>query len=82
MDFLNKLLAGFLDKFKAKSPFIYAIVVAVIIAITAGLDSILGVDGLDLPAIVQTVSEWAGFILLALVNSSTFKFSNPDKVAK
>jgi len=67
LDFLSKLLAGFLDKFKASSPVLFVIVAAVLTGLKYVLDA--QIFPLD-----PSVGEWVLWVIALFTGSRTTSF--------
>jgi len=73
MDLINKLLAGFLDSFKAKNPKIYTAIVGVLALIYFGIDYAVN-GGLIAGGVYVQVLQGIDLIFLAAVGSKTAPF--------
>lgn len=67
MDAIQQFLASLLDKFKAKNPVVFVVIVAVLTGLKVVIDN--GVIPVD-----PKIAEWALWVIALFVNSSTFAF--------
>lgn len=77
MEFLNRILAGLFDKFKAANPIVAAILLSLIVGFKYFLDSgdYLGVNEMK-------YDEWVTYVLLALTGSRTTSILSGKDVKK
>jgi len=72
MDFIQKILAQLLDKFKVANPVVFAVIVAVLTSVKILIDN----GTIPLP---QNISQWVLWAIAIVLNAGTFKVLNPDK---
>jgi len=78
-EWLNTLLAGFIDKFKAKNPKVFAVVQTLLLTLQFFLISAQDADLFGGAEWVATVLKWLGLILMVLVGSRTTNILNAKK---
>ena len=74
MDFINQLLAGFLQSFKAKNPKIYGVVITVLVLGYAGIQMAIGEGILQASSLSTQILQYVDIAMLALVGSKTSPF--------
>lgn len=82
MDVINSLLAGILDKFKAKNPKVFAFVIFILLAFQFLVTQAVDMDLLIPVKWVASAVEFIPTLLLILTGSRTVRFMPPDDVAR
>jgi hypothetical protein len=72
LDFIQVMLAGFLDKFKAKSPILFVAVASILTGAKFFVES--GTVPID-----PKITEWALWIIALVLNSGTFNFKDKSE---
>lgn len=81
MDFIQTFLAGFLDKFKAKNPMIYGLIVVVLMTIMYAADQAVAQGVLSegqVPWLARAI-EILSQILIVVTGSRTVRYMGPPK---
>jgi hypothetical protein len=79
MEFLIKFLASFFSKFKAKNPAVAAVIMTVLSAAIATVESGQLFGAIPVTGWLQEGIKYVGIFLLAVTGSETWPYLNPAK---
>lgn len=71
MEFLNQLLAGFVDKFKAKNPKIYTLIMIALAVVYLACEMLLSGGVFDDTSLVPRIIQIIDVVFMALVGTKT-----------
>lgn len=71
MDFINQLLAGFIQTFKQKNPKIFKIVASVLLIGFASIQVLIGQEVIEATAMTTQIIQYIDIVALALLGSKT-----------
>ena len=81
-DLITRFLAELLEKFKLKSPKVYGIVIAALLATIAFAQQGTAFGLFSLPPVLADVVQWVATVLAALLSTQTFNFLSAESQAK
>ena len=79
MEFLIKFLASFFSKFKAKNPAVAAVIMTVLSAAIATIESGQLFGAIPVTGWLQDGIKYLSIFLLAVTGSETWQYLNPAK---
>lgn len=82
MDFIIRWLASFFAAFKAKNPAVAAVILTVLAAAIATVESGQLYGVIPVQGWIQEAIKYVGLFLLAVTGSQTFQYTNPGPVKK
>ena len=71
MEFLNQILAGLLQSFKAKNPKIFAIIVVVLVLGYVGIQSLITQGIMEATSMLTQILQYIDIAMIALVGAKT-----------
>ena len=82
MDFIIRWLASFFAAFKAKNPAVAAVIMTVLAAAIATVESGQLYGAIPVSGWIQEAIKYVGLFLLAVTGSQTWQYQSPEAKAR